>query len=140
MKKTTKVMAILLCAVTMVMLSACSKEDTNERKIIGKWITTNEVKYFYDGEGNLIGTKDYSVGDVYEFKSDGTASENGVFFVKYSIAGDELVLGEGTVTFSYRIVELTNSTMIWEEQTEPIHGLGYNEGYYSVFHTVLEKQ
>lgn len=103
-------------------------------------ILSTRIKYSYDGEGNLYYTSNLSVGYVYEFKSDGTASENGVFFVKYSIVGDELVWGEGTVTFSYRIVELTNSTMIWEEQTEPIHGLGYNEGYYSVYHTVLEKQ
>lgn len=47
MKKTMKVMAVLLCAVTMVILSACSKEDTNQRRIIGKWITTSHIKYSY---------------------------------------------------------------------------------------------
>lgn len=153
MKKTKSILAVLLCAMTLfTVVSSCSKESTtgstsentnestNERKIIGKWITTNEVKYTYDGEGNLISTENGHVGDVYEFKSDGTASENGWLFVKYSIVGDELVLGEGNATFSYRIVELTNSAMIWEDQTEPIHGWGINEGYYSVYRTVLEKQ
>ncbi len=153
MKNVKSILAVLLCAITLfTVLSSCSKESTsgstsvntnestNERKIIGKWITTSRVEYQYDEEGNLYNTKNLSVGDVYEFKSDGTASENGWLFVKYSIVGDELVLGEGNATFSFRIVELTNSTMIWEYQTEPIHGWGINEGYYSVKRSVLEKQ
>lgn len=152
MKNAKTILAVLLCAMTLFTVSSsCTKESTsgstsvntnestNERKIIGKWIETNEVKYTYDGEGNLLGTENCHVGDVYEFKSDGSVSIDG-FFRKYSINGDELVVGEGNMMVSVRIVELTNSTMIWEYQTEPIHGWGIIEGYYYVYRTVLEKQ
>lgn len=136
MKTTKRIIAVLLFAITMTtVLNSCSKESTNERKIIGKWIETNEVEYIYDGEGNLLGTENCHVGDVYEFKSDGSVSIDG-FFRKYSINGDELVVGEGNMMVSVRIVELTNSTMIWEYQTEDIFGFGV----YSVYRTVLEKQ
>ena len=122
MKKTKKVMALLLCAITMAaVLSSCSKEDNYQRKIVGKW----EVIHSYRSYGSSFNPvnfdhslcQDHSAGDIWEFFSDGSVSVEDwedIGTCTYSIQGDYLVMRVGFV-LSYHIQELTNSSLIiWE--------------------------
>ena len=118
MKKTLKVMAILLFAVTMVTMSSCSKEDTYQRKIVGKW----EVVHDYSGSQSFDPANidqslydDDDVGEIWEFFSDGSITIDGEGGVTYTIQGDYLVFQQLFV-FNYHIQELTNSSMIiWRD-------------------------
>lgn len=115
MKKTLKVMALLLCTITISMvLSSCSKEDSYQRKIVGKW----EVVHDYSGRQSFDPANfdqslydDYYVGEIWEFFSDGSITIDGAGSITYTIQEDHLVLHEFFVA-NYHIYELTNSSMI----------------------------
>ncbi|MBR3492874.1 MAG: hypothetical protein IKH44_11310 [Bacteroidales bacterium] len=59
MKKTLKTMALLLCAVAMLMTSSCTKENGNQEsndyqsRILGKWKFTR-ITWYYDSSEELI--------------------------------------------------------------------------------------
>lgn len=117
MKKTTKVMTMLLCAVTMVVLSACSKEDTYQRRIIGKWECVH-FKHLPDNPANVDPNQydDYTnsgnIGLIWEFSSDGIVKETATYGTNaftYSITEEYLVCA-GIASFN--IHELTNSSLI----------------------------
>lgn len=138
MKKTLKVMVILLCAVTMVMMSACSK-STNERRIVGDWVRTSSIESAYDTNGNLIYTEDHSqiaAGGVYRFRDDGFVINTNGEWEPYVIDGDKLVIGDGWTAWKYTIVELTNSTMVWERRIE----WSNVQGNYTIYRMELEKR
>lgn len=68
MRKTLKLMVMLLCVAAVATLSSCSKD--NEDLIIGKW----EIVKFTD---NLLGEDNSRIGEIWEFKTDGMLSSNG---------------------------------------------------------------
>lgn len=59
MKKTLKTIALLLCAVAMLMTSSCTKENGNQgnnnyqSRILGKWKFTR-ITWYYDSSEELI--------------------------------------------------------------------------------------
>ena len=112
MKKTMKVMAILLCAVTMVMMSACSKEDTYQRRIVGKWEVVHHAYGIFDPLNISPSQFDSDdVGDIWEFRDNGLVWIDDDPPVSYAITEDYLVIA-GLVSFN--IQELTkNSLIIW---------------------------
>lgn len=136
MKKTIKTMALLLCAVTMVMMSACSK-STNERRIVGDWVRTSSIESAYDANGTLLYTEDHSqiaAGAVYRFRDDGFVINPNGELEPYAIDGNKMVIGDDWVAFTYTIVELTNSTMVWERRIE------WQTGNYTIYRMELEKR
>ena len=145
MKRMAKVGFILLCVFSIsIVLNSCSKESTNERRIVGKWVVTSHIKSYYNAEdGTLhhgpIDLSDGNVGGVTEFYSDGTSSWDGILFIKYSLDGNVLLLGEGVSVTKYVIVELTNSTLILERQSGIEHAYD-GTPVYTVWHTEYEKQ
>ena len=117
MKKTMNVMTILLCAVTMVMLSACSKEDSYQRRIVGKWECVHH-KRLPDNPANIDPNQydDYTnssnIGIIWEFSSDGVWKQTnsiGTRVYSYSITEEYLILAGME---SLNIHELTNSSLI----------------------------
>lgn len=126
MKKTIKVMAILLCAVTMVMLSACSKEDSYQRRIVGKWECVN---YWYAVGNNptSINSNQYYdesiIGEIWEFSNDGTARLNNEL-TSYILTENDILFGG---LFTFHIDELTNSSLkVW---WKPINNESYVDMY-----------
>lgn len=119
MKKTIKVMAILLCAVTMVMLSACSKKDTYQRRIIGKWECVNSW-YAVGNDPASISPNQYlydegdhdRIGQIWEFSNDGTMRmDNVLFSYIFTEDEDDILIGG---LFTFHINELTNSSLkVW---------------------------
>ena len=114
MKKAMKVMAMLLCVVTMATLSACSKEDNNQRKIIGSWelvriYGTNEI-------GEEIDEHFGSREEVWTFKSDGTmifdVSGESPLYSSYTIFDDNKLQIMQLIVVQFDIKELTNNKMI----------------------------
>ena len=72
MKKTLKLMVMLLCVVSLTSLSSCSKDDTNNGNggngggnslLIGKWKIVDAV-----GSDNLFSDPSHYIGDIWEFK------------------------------------------------------------------------
>ena len=124
MKKTTKVMAILLCAVTIVMLNACSKEDSYQRRIIGKWECVH-AKLLPDNPVNIDPNQydDSNIDNavlIWEFSSDGivkATTTDWTYSYTYSITEEYLEVA-GTLfqgSGALHIYELTNSSLIvWQ--------------------------
>ena len=135
MKKITKTMVILLCSVTMAMMSSCSKESTNERRIIGTWVETCYIIYHYHADGT-VSTEDYSqiAPSVYRFIDDEFVINSNGEWEPYSIDGDKLVIGDGWMAYTYTIIELTSSTLVWERR------VGSEDGPYRIYHKEFEKQ
>lgn len=108
MKKTMKVMAMLLCAVTMVLMSGCSKESTYERRIVGKW---EVVRTDYCGGCEI---------PPWVFNSDGRCSvwveeedDPGLINTSYYfVNGNTLMIQYYVLTIPWEIQELSNTTMI----------------------------
>lgn len=141
MKTTKRIIAMLLFAITMTtVLNSCSKESTNERRIIGKWVETSAVESSYSEDGTLLYIKHDDTGYILEFRSDGTCFLNGILLVKYSLDGNVLNFGEafGEGNEPWEIVELTNSTMVWER--EHIMPPGEYDTHHIIYHWEFEKQ
>ncbi len=102
MRKTLKLIAMLLCVAAVATLSSCSKE--NEDLIIGKWEIVKCTS-------NLSGEDNSMIGIIWEFKTDGMMSANGQN-VSYSIDGNNIILMGGW--FSGTITTLTKSKLVME--------------------------
>ena len=121
MKKTLKVMAMLLFMVSMTALTSCNKQAEN--LIVGKWECTTAT---YIEEGVSYPVPELT-GMVWEFKANGdliaTASLDGVentATVTYVILGDVLTVTsvelDGEIdTEAYDIKELTKSKLVLEQ-------------------------
>lgn len=137
MKKTMKVMALLLCAIMMAtVLSSCSKEDSYQKKIIGRWSFTNEVDYYYDASNTLVNTEDFSVGFVVEFTDSGNFIVGGLRSVPFSINDNTLMIGGAEDYDIYEIDELTSTKMVWKEQEPWTDG---GSGAYKIMISYFEK-
>lgn len=104
MKKTLKLMTMLLCVVSLASLSSCSRDGD----IIGKWkVTSATSDDDFDAEA--------MVGDIWEFTADG---------VLYRITGTETYSGQYAVNDNYLVANggilqgpittLTNSRLVLE--------------------------
>lgn len=102
MRKTLKLIAMLLCVAAVATLSSCSKE--NEDLIIGKWEVVKCTS-------NLSGEDNSVIGRIWEFKTDGMLSADGEN-VSYSINGNNIILMGGLV--SGTITTLTKSKLVME--------------------------
>ena len=121
MKQTLKTMAILLCAVAMVMMTSCSKETSYQNRIVGKWKLTKMTSLLdgqiYTGPGSASDSR----WEPIEFKSNGTCIFGHRFVPKsnyeqlraqYTIDDDEIT---ATPYFWWKILELTNSRLVCQE-------------------------
>ena len=81
MKRTLKMMAMLLCVAAFASLSACSKD--NEDLILGKWKCT---VYNYTDNNNGM-QYDSPVGEIWEFKEGGVLVSDGNS-AAYSVSGE----------------------------------------------------
>ena len=121
MKKTVKVVTLLLCAITMVtVLDSCSKENSYKKRIIGKWQYTREYAF---GHGDLEGesydnTYTSEDGPILVFNEDGililqNADGTEVMSTTYTISENAIVF----LWCKYQIIELTNTIMILQSET-----------------------
>ncbi len=115
MKRTLKMMAMLLCIAAFTSLSSCSKDnEDNEDLILGKWKCT--VDNYTD---NNNGYQHHSyVGEIWEFKDGGVLVSDGNS-VAYSVSGETITIYGGLM--SGTIEELTSSKLVLDLQ--------YNMGY-----------
>ena len=125
MKKTLKVMAMLLFVVSMTALTSCSKKS--EKLIVGKWEC---IAASYTENGETQSFTDLN-GMIWEFKSDGTVvasmpedlDDEADLKVTYVIVDDQLTMSyideDGDLEKeTYTIKELTNSKLVIEEVAE----------------------
>ena len=103
MKKTLKLMAMLLCVAAVATLSSCSKD--NEDLIIGKW----EVVKCTKTENGNVEELNSQIGKIWEFKTGGVLSCDGNN-TTYSISGNDIILMGGL--FSGTITTLTKSKLV----------------------------
>lgn len=115
MKKTMKVMVMLLCVVSMAVMSACSKEESYQRKIVGTW--ENVRMYGTNSDGEYVEELFESGETVYTFNSDGSFIlslndgedvSNGTYCI---VDNDKLLLTQ-IIALQFDIQELTNSKMV----------------------------
>ncbi|MBR4390382.1 MAG: lipocalin family protein [Prevotella sp.] len=129
MKKTMKVMVILLCAVTMAMTASCSKESRNERRIVGRWQLTSQTTYYYDALNTLVKFEENPFGElgILEFTAGGDFIELGLYSCPYTLDGDNLILGnnDGENCEIFTIEELTTTTMVLSERGSWMGGETY---------------
>lgn len=85
MKKTLKMMAMLLCVATVATLSSCSKDS--EDLIIGKWEVVKCTKI----ENGNVTEASSDFGNIWEFKTGGVLSYDGNN-TTYSISGNDIVI------------------------------------------------
>lgn len=122
MKKTLKVMAMLLFVVSMTALTSCSKKS--EKLIVGKWEC---IAASYTENGETQSFTDLN-GMIWEFKSDGTVvasmpedlDDEADLKVTYVIVDDQLTMSyideDGDPEKeTYTIKELTKSKLVIEE-------------------------
>lgn len=116
MKKTLKLMVMLLCVAAFATLSSCSKD--NEDLIVGKW------KIVYNSSNNT------GTGYVWEFKSNGkmtTDDPRELIYgteVEYTVNDDILTLA-GMMSFS--IDKLTNSELELTSKSMGNYHLKFNK-------------
>lgn len=103
MKKTIKVMVMLLFAATLTTMVSCSKESSYETRIVGTWQCT-------ESSIDLV----FFEGDTYRFQTDGTFTVNpgpnhdGDAF--YQISNDNLMI-TAIAAVVFKIEELSSTTM-----------------------------
>ena len=125
MKKTLKVMAMLLFVVSMTALTSCKKENT--KLIVGRWECVT-ASYTDDGITESIPALK---GMVWEFKSDGKVVADvsidlpDIDIIEadatYVVSGNTLTIRSVEIdhdveTETYLIKELTNSKLILQER------------------------
>jgi len=114
MKQTLKTMALLLCAVTMLMTSSCTKENGNQgnndyqSRILGKWKSTDnslrEYDFWFKTESLVI------IADPHWIPKFG--DEDDYIMLSYAIEDNELMIGIIGGCIIYNILELTNSKLV----------------------------
>ena len=125
MKKTLKVMAMLLFVVSMTTLTSCKKENT--KLIVGRWECVT-ASYTDDGITESIPALK---GMVWEFKADGKVVADASIDLQdidiieadatYVVSGNTLTIRSVEIdhdieTETYLIKELTNSKLVLQER------------------------
>lgn len=114
MKKTMKIMAMVLFVFSLTALSSCSK--SNADLILGKWqldrvsATVGEQTEEFTAEqfAQMFGEEDMVA--VLEFKSDGYVYDGYGDKSAYTIDGETLTITEEGETMTFDIVELTSTS------------------------------
>lgn len=122
---------LFLAVLSVMSMSSCSKDEMNEKKIVGKWQSTSiNVKEYVAGK--LVSEQSVNCVDFYvgfNFKSDGTGQviyyeggESETLQGTWVIMGEKLMLTAadgGTTTFD--LISINGSSMtleLTEEYTE----------------------
>ncbi len=136
MKKTLKLMAMLLCVVSLASLSSCSKEnnsDGSNDQIIGKWKCTHSVVQEFDIiEGGLVTQTDSEVGMIWEFKTGNTVVTDGRAGA-YTISDNDITLMGGIVSGKIVSLTSTNLTLDLKGINHSYNGVTYVNSYYYEF-------
>ena len=95
------IFSFLLVAGAAMLLTCCSKEDSNEFSasyLVGKWtVASYQIANFENSGETIDDTKNAAVRPTIEFKSDGTLSSNlfgSVATMTYTVNGNEIVLNK----------------------------------------------
>ena len=115
-------MAMLLCVAVVATLSSCSRD--NEDLIIGKWKIVKDT-YTVIANGMVIENPNDAVGEIWEFKTDGTVAVTYHYYNEvtyrhfdeteintYTVSGNTLLIMGGIIR--YPITTLNKSKMVWE--------------------------
>ena len=125
---------LFLGVLSVMSLSSCSKEEMNEKNIIGKWQSSSITVKVYEA-GKLVSDRtencvDYYIG--FNFKSDGTGQfveyeegESETIQITWVLMGDKLmVTAGGTLTFD--VISISGSLMVLEMTEEDTYnGIKY---------------
>ena len=125
---------LFLGVLSVMSLSSCSKEEMNEKNIIGKWQSSSITTKVYEA-GKLVSDRtencvDYYIG--FNFKSDGTGQfveyeegESETIQITWVLMGDKLmVTAGGTLTFD--VISISGSLMVLEMTEEDTYnGIKY---------------
>lgn len=124
--KRLKYAVILLLGLSMAtMMTSCNKESNYQNRIIGKWHVTKDAIYTYDLSGTLL--NEYVDDDDYNFEFFGGSvkgnypwkSDDDYYMISYEITENTLYFfAFGVVQGEFKILEITNSTMVWEREYE----------------------
>ena len=117
MKKTMKIMALVLFVIGMTAMTSCSK--SKDKLIVGKW-KLETITASYQGISQEIDPSLWYDEDVYmEFTSDGKVISDGET-ASYSIEDDVLIMTDDYETIRVTIVELTKSTLVLAEEEDGV--------------------
>ena len=118
---------VLLCFAT----SSCSKDEMNEKNIVGKWQSTSACYQEYEA-GILVEEESETCIEWYlgfNFKSDGTGQviyyeggESDTYQITWVIMGEKLMVtenyGDHSYTNTYDIVEIKSESMVLSSTEE----------------------
>ena len=116
MKKSLKLLTMMLCIVTLGLVSSCSKDNDYSELIVGKWKC-------------VANSNSENVGQIYEFTSDGKLLMAGASgSLTYSISGSKITINYGADGEQYwEIKKLTEDDLTiyvdnspFYEVTEPV--------------------
>lgn len=136
--KKLKYAVILLLGLSMVstMMTSCKKDNDNmnnggngggsyQTKIVGEWELIKFSGCWYDSIGTLILEREFDVEkyENFKFTSEGMVSmdwiwwkSDGIVIATYDIEDDNLKMRYTDCTIEWTIKEMTNSTMVCEEE------------------------
>ena len=135
MKKFRTTALMVLSAIVMVTFWGCTKDNDNsnnggngggsyQTKIVGEWDLVKYSTCLYDSSGTLISEEisDYDF-ENFRFTSEGMVSMDSwwwksgdIVIAIYDIEGDNLKMRYTDCTIVWTIKEMTNSTMVCEEE------------------------
>ena len=124
---------LFLGVLSVMSLSSCSKDDMNEKNIVGNWQSTSITVKVYEA-GKLVSDRtencvDYYIG--FNFKSDGTGQfvlhegdETETAQITWVLMGDKLMISDGDITFD--VISISGSLMVLEMTEEDTYdGIKY---------------
>lgn len=136
MKKIRTTALMVLSAMVIVAFVGCTKDNDNsnnggngggsyQTKIVGEWELIKYTDLFYDSIGTLILEREFDVEkyENFKFTSEGMVSmdwiwwkSDGIVIATYDIEDDNLKMRYTDCTIEWTIKEMTNSTMVCEEE------------------------
>ena len=117
---------LFLGVLSVMSLSSCSKEEMNEKNIIGKWQSSSITTKVYEA-GKLVSDRTDNCVDNYlafNFKSDGTGQyimyeegESSTIQINWVLMGDKLMISAGE-TLTFDVISISGSLMVLEMTEE----------------------
>ena len=125
---------LFLGVLSVMSLSSCSKEEMNEKNIIGKWQSSSITTKVYEA-GKLVSDRTVNCVDFYlafTFKSDGTGQyimyeqgESSTIQINWVLMGDKLMISAGE-TLTFDVISISGSLMVLETtEEETYNGIKY---------------
>ena len=114
MKHKQKLIAIIVITIPLLIACSCSKDNSYQNRIIGRWFVTNYMDCLYTGDGSQLYSisygGNYSIGEVVEFTSSGKVLIDNTYKGTYTIHNETITLCDLDSEIEiYSIVDLTNS-------------------------------